>query len=119
MAVVVYDISDARSFEAVDTWIDYINENNNTAVIFIVGNKTDMSARMITRSQGEDKAKKRSAYFIETSAQSGFNIAQLFKCIIDILVPERPTEIINAQTNVSKIRIQAIDKKESKCSSSC
>ncbi|GAM88542.1 hypothetical protein ANO11243_065750 [Dothideomycetidae sp. 11243] len=83
VAVVVYDISNAKSFAQTRKWVDDVrSERGNDVIIVLVGNKTDLNdKREVTAAQGEEEAKKHNLMFIETSAKVGHNVKPLFKKI--------------------------------------
>ena len=87
VAVVVYDISNAKSFQNTRKWVDDVRgERGNDVIIVLVGNKTDLNdKREVTTAQGEDEAKKHNLMFIETSAKLGHNVKQLFRRIAQAL----------------------------------
>ncbi|KAF9881628.1 hypothetical protein CkaCkLH20_00774 [Colletotrichum karsti] len=87
VAVVVYDISNAKSFQNTKKWIDDVRaERGNDVIIVLVGNKTDLNdKREVTTQQGEDEAKKNNLMFVETSAKLGHNVKTLFKRIAQAL----------------------------------
>jgi Ras-related protein Rab-6A len=83
--VVVYDITNKKSFEAVNTWVeDARRERGEDAnfVLYIVGNKADMrdanDATQVTAQEGEALAQKLNCYFAEVSAKSGNGVSDLF-----------------------------------------
>ncbi|KAF2152289.1 ras-domain-containing protein [Myriangium duriaei CBS 260.36] len=83
VAVVVYDISNAKSFAQTRKWVDDVrSERGNDVIIVLVGNKTDLNdKREVTTAQGEEEAKKHNLMFLETSAKVGHNVKPLFKKI--------------------------------------
>ncbi|KAK8081174.1 Ras-related Rab-6A [Apiospora hydei] len=87
VAVVVYDISNAKSFQNTKKWIDDVRaERGNDVIIVLVGNKTDLNdKREVTTQQGEDEAKKNNLMFVETSAKLGHNVKTLFRRIAQAL----------------------------------
>ncbi|EFE43805.1 hypothetical protein TRV_01379 [Trichophyton verrucosum HKI 0517] len=87
VAVVVYDISNAKSFQNTRKWVDDVrDERGNDVIIALVGNKTDLNdKREVTTEQGEEEAKKNGLMFIETSAKLGHNVKNLFKKIAQAL----------------------------------
>ncbi|EAQ87162.1 hypothetical protein CHGG_03781 [Chaetomium globosum CBS 148.51] len=87
VAVVVYDISNAKSFQNTRKWIDDVRaERGNDVIIVLVGNKTDLNdKREVTTQQGEDEAKRNNLMFVETSAKLGHNVKTLFKRIAQAL----------------------------------
>jgi len=80
VAVVVYDISNAKSFQNTRKWIDDVRgERGNDVIIVLVGNKTDLNdKREVTTAQGEEEAKKNGLMFIEASAKTGTNVEEAF-----------------------------------------
>lgn len=87
VAVVVYDITNKKTFENTRKWVDDVRgERGNDVIIVLVGNKTDLNdKREVTTQQGEDEAKKNNLMFIETSAKVGHNVKTLFKRIAQAL----------------------------------
>jgi len=83
VAVVVYDITNATSFQQVNKWIDDVRtERGHDVIIMLVGNKTDLAdKRQVPIDEGEKKAQDLNVMFIETSAKAGYNVKQLFKRI--------------------------------------
>ncbi|KAI8942673.1 Ras- protein Rab6, variant 2 [Plenodomus lindquistii] len=87
VAVVVYDITNKKTFENTRKWVDDVRgERGNDVIIVLVGNKTDLNdKREVTTQQGEEEAKKNNLMFIETSAKVGHNVKALFKRIAQAL----------------------------------
>ncbi len=87
VAVVVYDITNKKTFENTRKWVDDVRgERGNDVIIVLVGNKTDLNdKREVTTAQGEEEAKKNNLMFIETSAKVGHNVKPLFKRIAQAL----------------------------------
>lgn len=98
VAVVVYDITDRKSFANTQRWIEDVKEERGSDVIIaLVGNKIDLSTlRQVTQEEGEQMAAKESVKFIETSAKAGFNVKALFRKIAQAL-PSQVEE--KAETN--------------------
>lgn len=93
VAVVVYAINNEESFRAVKKWVEEVrNEREDSVIIFIVGNKTDLDTqRRVSVNEGRNKARELGAHFIETSAKENTNINALFDKIAEKL-PDRQTE---------------------------
>ena len=87
VAVVVYDITNAKSFQQTTKWIDDVRtERGSDVIIMLVGNKTDLAdKRQVSMEDGEKKAKELNVMFIETSAKAGYNVKQLFRRIAQSL----------------------------------
>ncbi|OAA46300.1 Small GTPase superfamily, Rab type [Metarhizium rileyi] len=112
VAVVVYDISNAKSFQNTKKWIDDVRaERGNDVIIVLVGNKTDLNEkREVTTQQGEDEAKRDNLMFMETSAKLGHNVKNLFKRIAQALpgmegadaAAQASSQMINVKTTSSQ-----------------
>lgn len=88
VAVIVYDISNKKSFDAIDKWIEDVRlERGSDVIIAVVGNKNDLdNERRVTTDEAELKSKKLGAsIFFETSTKSGNNVKLLFKKIAQLL----------------------------------
>ena len=87
--ILMYDISDLDSFEAVDNWIKSIREIGKEKLpIVLVGNKCDLSddERKISLKEGQDKANEFQIPFYETSCKDGINIKEALEKLIDDII---------------------------------
>lgn len=78
--IVVYDVTNQSSFDAIRTWADdidrYARENVPT---LLVGNKSDLAAeRVVSTEQGQDLADSMGMSFIETSAKTAVGVDDAF-----------------------------------------
>ena len=78
--IIVYDITDRKSFDDVANWIEQIKEYaGEYTKNIIVGNKLDLEKmRKVEKDEGKELAEKYGYIFFETSAQSGKNIDKAF-----------------------------------------
>lgn len=74
---------DRVSFQNTTKWLeDVIAERSHSALLVLVGNKTDLTERrQVSVEEGEQKAKEWGALYMETSAMAGSNVKGLFKKI--------------------------------------
>ena len=110
--ILIYDISDIESFEAVENWIKSIREiGKDKLPIILVGNKCDLSddKRMISLKEGQDKANEFNIPFYETSCKEGINIKEVFEKLIDDII-EKGSKNINRE-----YKILNKGKKKEKC----
>ena len=87
--ILIYDIGNLESFEAVENWIKSIREiGKDKLPIILVGNKCDLSddKRMISLKEGQDKANEFNIPFYETSCKEGINIKEVFEKLIDDII---------------------------------
>ncbi|KAJ2332070.1 GTP-binding protein of the rab/ypt, partial [Coemansia sp. RSA 2681] len=80
-AIVVYDITQAASFERAKSWIKELQRQaDSNIVIALAGNKTDLAdRRTVSKEEGAAYAAASGLLFFETSAQSGENVGELFE----------------------------------------
>lgn len=78
--VLIYDVTDARTFENVENWFQTVTQHaNEDAQIFLVGNKSDDEEnRQVSREQGEQLASKLGVPFLEASAKTNENVESIF-----------------------------------------
>ncbi|CAD2096092.1 rab family, other [Plasmodium vinckei petteri] len=79
-AVIVYDITNKKSFEGAKGWIHELKSvHSNDIVIALAGNKCDLEKnRVIDKELAESFANSNNILFIETSAKTGTNVNDLF-----------------------------------------
>jgi Ras-related protein Rab-10 len=78
--MLVYDITDGKTFDNIGKWLRNIDENANEDVVkMIMGNKLDMEdKRVITTERGAAVAKDHGIPFVETSAKTNINVSRAF-----------------------------------------
>ena len=78
--IIVYDITDRKSFENLEIYNKQINLLENTVLIkFLVGNKTDLEdKRMVSYEEAEKYAKSLDFVYWEVCAKNSNNIEKIF-----------------------------------------
>jgi small GTP-binding protein len=90
-AVVVFDVTNRRSFDQVQGWINELQTNVGAIVIVLCGNKIDLAAeRVIGDLEAESFATTAGTPYCETSAKSGCGVGQLFQTVVQKIAEERP-----------------------------
>ncbi|XP_057170885.1 ras-related protein Rab-13 isoform X2 [Ursus arctos] len=87
--ILVYDITDEKSFENIQNWMKSIKENASAGVErLLLGNKCDMEAkRKVQKEQAVKLAREHGIRFFETSAKSSTNVDEAFSSLArDILL---------------------------------
>lgn len=94
VAIIVYDISNEKSFKRNTKWIQDVREQRGEEVqIFLVGNKTDLNEkRMVSTDEGEHCAIENKVRFLETSAKTGYNVKRLFQMVAKSLTAVTPVQ---------------------------
>ncbi len=79
--LLVYDITNEKSFDSLDYWIEECNNNGNKNIVMIlIGNKCDKDKeRQIEETNGEFIAERYGMKFFEASALTGYNIKEIFE----------------------------------------
>ncbi|XP_008429973.1 ras-related protein Rab-13 isoform X1 [Poecilia reticulata] len=77
--ILVYDITDEKSFENIQNWMKSIKENASAGVSqMLIGNKCDIEPkRKVSKETGEKLAKDHGIRFFETSAKSSINVEEV------------------------------------------
>ena len=109
--LLVYDISNKSSFEAINQWINSLTDiGKENLPIILVGNKCDLSddKREVSKEEGNQKANEYFIPFYETSCKSGINIKEVFEQIIEEITCNdkrtsiRSTKMLNKNSNKKK-----------------
>lgn len=79
-AIIVYDITNTKSFNSIKDWVEECKlYTNNNIHLVLVGNKNDLKEqREISKEEGEEFAAQNGMYFFEASALTGENIENIF-----------------------------------------
>ena len=81
LAILVYAIDNAKSFENLELWLNDIKMNSNPNIrIFLIGNKKDLEEnREVHTDDAETFSHEHNLnLFLESSAKSGFNTEKMF-----------------------------------------
>eukprot|EP00826_Nyctotherus_ovalis_P057812 TRINITY_DN7915_c0_g2_i3.p1 TRINITY_DN7915_c0_g2~~TRINITY_DN7915_c0_g2_i3.p1 ORF type:complete len:157 (-),score=62.87 TRINITY_DN7915_c0_g2_i3:97-567(-) len=113
-AILVYNITDRKSFEGVAFWMTELKANApETIKIFIAANKSDLiDQEAVSLSEGKKFAEQHNATFQLTSAKDGSGIEKLFSTIPEVLglldpkaaaaIKAQATKGVSLDTNVEK-----------------
>jgi Ras-related protein Rab-6A len=79
--LLIYDISQRESFDAIPKWIqEVLDVKNNDAVFALIGNKIDLeNERKVSFEEGKTFADKNNFIFQEVSAKNGQNFEKFFE----------------------------------------
>jgi len=78
--LLVYDVTDRRSFESIRNWISQIQQHADVHVNkILIGNKCDMlDEKVVSTEEGEKLAKEFNMQFYEASAKNDVNVEKSF-----------------------------------------
>ena len=102
--ILIYDVTNRQSYENVKNWITQIREEANpNVVIYLAGNKVDVSEeeKVVKTEEGKKIAEEFNLPLYETSAKNGVNINRIFEELV-----EKVDEIY------SKLELPKIDQKK-------
>ncbi|KAI4801476.1 ras-related protein Rab-10 [Gymnodraco acuticeps] len=97
--MLVYDITNAKSFENISKWLRNIDEHANEDVErMLLGNKCDMEdKRVVPKAKGEQIAKEHGIRFFETSAKANVSIEKAFLTLAEDILRKTPVKEPNSE----------------------
>ena len=101
----IFDITDEKSLEDIDHWMEEINKNASSDTCkILIGNKSDLAQkRKVSFEQANEVARKYGMKYVETSAKTGENVLDGFLSLC--------TEILHKPMNPKKEDVK-MEKKE-------
>ena len=96
-SLIVYDVSDKKSFQLVDKYLDnvYSKKDKKKFPIILIGNKCDLDEeRKVSFEEGKKKADSYQIDFYETSAKNNINVENVFKYLTDKIVQMNQNEFL-------------------------
>ena len=96
-SLIVYDVSDKKSFQLVDKYLDnvYSKKDKKKFPIILIGNKCDLDEeREVSFEEGKKKAYSYQIDFYETSAKNNINVENVFKYLTDKIVQMNQNEFL-------------------------
>ena len=103
----VFDVTNENSFKSIENWLKMSNDNNNKDFIkILIGNKTDLEGRSITKEEMEKfKNENRMDKLFEISAKDNKNISEMFEIIVDLLIGKNTLKNIDV-SNIPEVNNQ-------------
>ena len=101
--ILVYDVTKLETFNHINTWLnDAKNYTRSECSVIIVGNKTDLdNLRQVKYSEGQKFSEENNLLYIESSANTGNNIGQIFYNISEDILNKIQNGIIDSNSVVS------------------
>ncbi|MCP9260353.1 RAB8A [Dirofilaria immitis] len=112
--MLVYDITNEKSFDNIKNWIRNIEEHASSDVDrMIIGNKCDVEERrQVSRERGEQLAIEYGTKFMETSAKANINVEEAFFTLArDIKLKTERTSQQNTTQNTGRITVHQMPRK--------
>jgi len=116
--ILIYDITNRESFEALNNWADEIKEKSKSdeaRPIILIGNKLDLEGnRCISKEEGENFAKNNCGgiNFYETSCKTGENVENAINDLVSQVYNKYSGNNLNEGNN---IKINGNNEKKKKC----
>ncbi len=89
-ALVIFDLTERKTFDRLNEWVDSFKEARGEQPMVLIGNKSDLEKkRKITEMEASNYAKENNMELILTSAKTGQNVEDAF-----IILTKRILEII-------------------------
>ena len=118
-ALVVFDLTDAKSLTSVPNWIESVNRYTDCKAFILVGNKNDLvEERQVDEKIAKKVADEYGMIYVETSAIFGVQVDDAFKILANELVSTRIREPPSAEPDEESIIINLESepqKKKKKC----
>ncbi|KAK0423741.1 hypothetical protein QR680_008305 [Steinernema hermaphroditum] len=107
--MLVYDITNAKSFENIAKWLRNIDEHASEDVEkMLLGNKCDMAdRRVVSKERGEKIAVEHSIRFLETSAKANINIDKAFYDLAEAILDKMPSHSTPDQVKIRPVDTEA------------
>lgn len=98
--LLVYDVTDERTFNNIPKWHRTIRENASAGVSrILIGNKTDEADRReVTEERGRELADELGMQFMETSAKVDEGVTEAFYALARDIVPRMVAGMNEAET---------------------
>ncbi|EHB07786.1 Ras-related protein Rab-13 [Heterocephalus glaber] len=116
--ILVYDITDEKSFENIQNWMKSIKENASAGVErLLLGNKCDMEARRKVQWERADQlAREHGIRFFETSAKSSVNVDEAFSSLARDILLKSGARRLGDGSRAPSAALQPCNKRATKCS---
>ena len=93
-ALVVFDLTNRKSFEKLGTWIRDFREHRGEKPFYLIGNKADLKDQIVVKEEEANLlAKEHDVDLIITSAKTGENVEKAFVNLIKTLLEKIATEL--------------------------
>ena len=99
IAIIVYDVTRAQSFDSVNYWIKELKTNvDGNIIILVCGNKTDLEeSRVVEYASAQANAESNGALYAETSASTGTGVERMFQMAVSKLLSSKAKPVQQEQ----------------------
>jgi len=98
--VLMYSITDRKSFDGIAYWLKSLDENCKAGICrVLVGNKKDLNeSRQVSYDEGKAVADKHKMMFYETSAKTGESVEEVFTGITEEILTVNSNIVVASDT---------------------
>ena len=96
----VFDVTNKKSFDNLKYWLNEAKEID--AKKLLIGNKIDLTNRIISKEKMEDAGKRYNLNLFETSAKTGENVEKIFTEITELIIANQPEEVLDLKYSKDK-----------------
>lgn len=114
--ILIYDVTDKKSFDNVSYWINNIKETiENEVEILLVGNKIDKEGKAVPTEEGKAFADQHNVSFAETSAKTGENVESAFLQLVTNIYNKEKALLSKPVAETNSLNIQQKKKPTTCC----
>ena len=113
--IIVFDLSNQKSFERVENWLKDIRDQSSKIPIVLFGNKCDIEPREVNQEKIEELCQKEGLIYFETSAKLNKGIQEGINKICELAYEHCKKEDIKRGEQLKKIEEQKEKKKRYFC----
>jgi small GTP-binding protein len=106
----VFDVGRRETLLNVQNWIREYKENNAarpTHNVVLIGNKSDLTDRVVTREEGDALAGKLGCSYIEASSKSGTNVSEAFEALAKEIIATLGSDL-KVSKDASKFKVAGV-----------
>ncbi|KAH0785547.1 small GTP-binding protein [Histomonas meleagridis] len=94
IALIIFDLTNPATLNSVTEWNKRLTDvNSSSVVVCLVGNKSDLENRQVSKEQGEAVAAEINALYRETSALTGKGISEVFEDVCEEYLKQNPNAL--------------------------
>ena len=114
--ILMYDISNVKSFNHLDKWMELVKELAFGTPIILIGNKIDLvNDRTISKEKGEKFARDNNIAFFESSGKTGINIEESFIYLGEEIMKNISNNDKSEKGNTSMISKESMYRRKKAC----
>jgi len=117
-AIIVFDLTNEKSFQKLNFWLDELNSNAPKDIVFcVLGNKSDLTADRVVKFEDAKTFAGDNLYY-EVSAKSGNNVSLAFEQLLEEVIEKQkeeennPDKVLRGKEGRKTTDLNEINKKQ-------